>query len=388
MAYLGILSLILISTALAGHFSRRIGIPAVIGQLLVGIVLGPAVLGWVQGDTFVHMFSEIGVIILMFIAGLESNLELLKKYIKPAFSVAITGVILPLCLIFLTGKLFDFHMHEAIFLGVVFSATSVSISVEVLKELGYLESKEGMTILGAAVIDDILAVIILSTFVSLFGSAATSSEPKMSFLITLLLQVLYFVGIYFVVKWIAPYLMSLSEKIFVPSAVILMSLVIGLGMAYIAELVGLSGVVGAFFAGIAIGQTPYKTSVDHSIEPIGYAVFIPVFFVSIGLNMTFDGLGKDLLFIISLTVVAVLTKWLGCGMGAKVAGMDYNSGDIIGAGMVSRGEMALIIAQLGYESKLLSADYYSSIILVIILTTLIAPFMLKAAVKRKKKAAK
>ena len=169
MSYLGTLSLVLITTALAGHFSRRVGMPAVIGELLVGIVLGPAVLGLVTNNSFVHTFSEIGVIILMFIAGLESDLELLKKYLKPAFSVAVCGVIVPVGLVFLFGKLFSFSNEQAIFLGVTFAATSVSISVEVLKELHFLDSKEGTTILGAAVIDDILAVLILSVLVSIFS---------------------------------------------------------------------------------------------------------------------------------------------------------------------------------------------------------------------------
>ena len=160
MEFLGTLCLVLITTSLAGHFSRRIGIPAVIGQLLVGILIGPAVLGWVHNNAFMHTFSEIGVIILMFIAGLESDLGMLKKYFKPALAVAFSGVVFPVVLIYFFGKLFHFSFEQAIFLGVTFSATSVSISVEVLKELKRLKSKEGTTILGAAVIDDIISVFI------------------------------------------------------------------------------------------------------------------------------------------------------------------------------------------------------------------------------------
>ena len=198
MSYLGTLSLVLITTALAGHFSRRIGMPAVIGELLVGIVLGPAVLGLVTNNSFVHTFSEIGVIILMFIAGLESDLELLKKYLKPAFSVAVCGVIVPVGLVFLFGKLFSFSNEQAIFLGVTFAATSVSISVEVLKELHFLDSKEGTTILGAAVIDDILAVLILSVLVSIFSDVAAKSggHVQSNIGLSLVLQALYFAGIY------------------------------------------------------------------------------------------------------------------------------------------------------------------------------------------------
>ena len=384
MEFLGTLCLVLITTSLAGHFSRRIGIPAVIGQLLVGILIGPAVLGWVHNNAFMHTFSEIGVIILMFIAGLESDLGMLKKYFKPALAVAFSGVVFPVVLIYFFGKLFHFSFEQAIFLGVTFSATSVSISVEVLKELKRLKSKEGTTILGAAVIDDIISVIILSVLVSMFSNVAKaqgghhSSNLWMSFL----LDALYFVVIFFLFEWIAPKMMRLGEHLKVASSVTLMSIVLCLGMAWLAEQVGLSDVVGAFFAGVAIAQTPYKQEVDSNIEPIGYAVFIPMFFVSIGLNMTFKGFFDDLIFIVSLTILALITKWFGCGLGAKVLGMNYDSMNIIGSGMVSRGEMALIIAQIGYEAHLLSSEYYSGVIFVIILTTLAAPFMLKAAIKR------
>lgn len=384
MEFLGTLSLVLITTAFAGHFSRRIGIPAVIGQLLVGILLGPAVLGWIHQNAFMRFFSEIGVIILMFIAGLESDLGMLKKYLKPATAVAISGVIFPIVLVYFFGKLFHFNNEQAIFLGVTFSATSVSISVEVLKELKKLNTKEGTTILGAAVIDDIISVIILSVLVSMFSNVASaqgghqSSSLGMSFL----LDAAYFVVIYFLFKWIAPKMMKIGEMLSISSSVVLMSLVLCLSMAWLAEQVGLSDVVGSFFAGVAIAQTPYKKEVDSNIEPIGYAVFIPMFFVSIGLNMTFKGFIDDLLFIIPLTLLALLTKWLGCGLGAKMLGMNFDSMNIIGSGMVSRGEMALIIAQIGFQAHLLSSEFYSGVIFVIILTTLAAPFMLKAAIKR------
>ena len=387
MTYLGTLCLVLLTTAFAGSISRRVGMPAVIGQLLVGIILGPAMLGWVTSNNFVHIFSEIGVVILMFMAGLESDLDLLKKYLKPATSVALFGVIAPIILVYLLGRIYNFTNEEAIFLGVTFAATSVSISVEVLKELKKLDTKEGTTILGAAVIDDILAVLILSVLVSIFSDVAQAEggHTQSNLGVGILIQVIYFIGIYLVFRWIAPLLMKISEKLPISSSEILMSLVICLGMAFFADLVGLSAVVGSFFAGVAVAQTPYKQEIDSSIEPIGYAVFIPMFFVSIGLNMTFKGFFDDLVFIIGLTILALLTKWVGCGLGAKLLGMDFSSGNIIGSGMVSRGEMALIIAQVGYEAHLLSSKYYSGVIIVIILTTVIAPFMLKGAINRQRK---
>ncbi|WP_125703928.1 cation:proton antiporter [Lacticaseibacillus daqingensis] len=380
MAYLGTLALILLTTMLLSHFSLQLGIPAVIGQLLAGILLGPALLGWVHPTNMVAEFAEIGVIILMFIAGLESDMTMLKRYFRPGVLVAVIGVIVPVTLIFAFSELWGFSFVAATFLGITFAATSVSISVEVLKELKALDSKGGATILGAAVVDDILTVIILSVAVGVFGTGESVTNAPLW--LTLVEQVAYFGVIYLVVRWLAPYLMHLAERLFPDAAVTIMSLLLCLGMAYLADVFGMSAVIGAFFAGVAVAQTPYRHEVDRAVGAIGYAVFIPVFFVSIGLNMRFDGLWRDLWFIVILTVLALLTKWLGCGAGALMAGMNRQEANIVGAGMVSRGEMALIVAQIGFDAQLLHRDFYSSVILVIILTTLIAPFMIKGALQR------
>lgn len=386
MGYIGTLSLILIVTAVAGHISVRMGLPAVIGQLLSGIVLGPALLGWVSATAFIKDFAELGVIILMFMAGLESDLQLLKKYWKPSLLVAVLGVILPVGVIDWCSQLFHLSNVESLFLGVTFAATSVSISVAVLKELNALDGKEGTTILGAAVVDDVLAVLILSLMVSLFGGeVGTSSSQSTNLGLTLAIQAVFFVSLFVVVKWIVPVLMKIGDALLVPTSVTLMSLVICFGLAYLADFIGLSAVIGAFFAGIAVGQTDYHEVIDRHIQPIGNAVFIPVFFVSIGLNMSFKGFLNDFWFIVVITVAAIATKLLGAGIGAKIAGFSWTSGYEIGAGMVSRGEMALIIAQIGYQGKLLSADRYSAVITAIILTTLIAPLLLRQSIHHQEK---
>jgi len=388
LGYIGTLSLILIVTAVAGHFSVRIGLPAVIGQLLSGIILGPALLGWVHDSTFITDFSELGVIILMFMAGLESNLQLLKKYWRPSLFVAVLGVILPVAVIDWCSQLFHLSSVESLFLGVTFAATSVSISVAVLKELNALDGKEGTTILGAAVVDDVLAVLILSLMVSLFGSEVGGSSQKSTNLgLSLGIQAAFFIGLFAVVKWIVPLLMKVGDALLIPTSVTLMSLVICFGLAYFADFIGLSAVIGAFFAGIAVGQTDYRQVIDAHIQPIGNAVFIPVFFVSIGLNMSFKGFLNDFWFIVVITVAAIVTKLVGAGIGAKLAGFSWLSGYEIGAGMVSRGEMALIIAQIGYQGKLLSADRYSAVITAIILTTLIAPLLLRQSIQHQNKLA-
>lgn len=381
------LTLILLATTVVGHYCTRIGIPAVIGQLLVGVIVGPAMLGWLSLTHSLESFAEIGVIILMFIAGLESDLQLLKRYLKPSVLVALLGVLIPVAGVYLVGMVYQLNTVESLFISVIFAATSVSISVEVLKEMNALNSREGTTILGAAVVDDVLAVIILSVLISTTGTAVGTTAASSNLLLTTLEQLVYFAAIYFVVRWLAPYMVQIGQRLMIPIGSTLMAIILCFGMAYVAELVGLSDVVGAFFAGIAISQTSAKETVDHHIEPVGYALFIPVFFVSIGLNMSFTGLGKQLGFIAVLTVVAVLSKQLGAGAGAKLAGFTGASSLAVGAGMVSRGEMALIIAQIGYQAKLMSASRYSAIVAAIILATLLAPFLLRWTMDRVRKTA-
>ncbi|WP_155287440.1 cation:proton antiporter [Lacticaseibacillus zhaodongensis] len=378
MAFLGSLVLILIATTLAGQLSTRVGIPAVLGQLLVGIVIGPAMLGWVTTTTFVHDTAEIGVIILMFLAGIESDVGLLKRYLKPSVLVAALGILLPVVMTAGVALAFGLSAMESIFIGVLFSATSVSISVAVMKELGVLSGKGGATILGAAVVDDVVAVVLLSIMVSVMG---TQSAHAMPLALSFVLQILYFAGTFVVVRYVAPIMARLGKRLALPVGPTLMAMILCLGMAYVADLVGLSAVVGAFFAGIAIGQTSVRHEVNRSIEPIGYAVFIPVFFVSIGLNMRFSGFVAQLAFIVVMSLVAIISKMLGAGAGAKLAKFSNGEAAFVGAGMVSRGEMALIIAQVGYQAHLIATGTYSALITVIIITTIVAPFLLKVTAK-------
>ncbi len=379
MHFVGILCLILITTTLFSHLARRMGVPAVIGQLLAGVLLGGAGLNWVHPDILVHDFSEIGVILLMFLAGLESDISLLKRYFRPGMLVALLGIVFPMLFGYATGVGFQSSPTEAFFFGIVLAATSVSISVEVLKELNVVNTKEGSTILGASVVDDILVVLVLSLSLSFLGGESSQATPLP---VTLLVELIYFVLIFLLVKWIAPFLLALAEKLFANSAVIIMSLIICLGMAYLADLVGLSSVIGAFFAGIAVSQTKVREEVEHSVEALGYAVFIPVFFVSVGLEVDFSRLNEQLFFILAFTVVAILTKLVGGYVGAKIAKFSNNSAWMVGDGMISRGEMALIILQIGQQNQLISSALYSPLVIVVLLSTLISPLILKYFTKK------
>lgn len=369
------LMIILLATAVVGTLAVRIGIPAVIGQILVGVILGPAMLNWVHHDTVIAFLAEFGVILLMFMAGLESDLKLLRRYLGPSLVVAVNGVVLPLLVFFAVARLMGINQTNSLFWGITFAATSVSITVSVLADMNRLQTKEGATILGAAVVDDILAVLLLSIFTTVFGTE--EMKPSMPLWLSLMLQLLFFAFIFALVRWLAPAVMGLAHRLAVPSSVTVAGVVLCLALAVLAETVGLSDVVGAFFAGVAIGQTKVAHEIERTVAPIGYAVFIPVFFASIGLEMKFNNLGQQLWPLIILTILAVATKLYGGAVGAKLMKYSWHSGMAVGSGMVSRGEMSLIIVQIGFSAKLVSEAQYSLLVIVIVLTTLVAPLLLK-----------
>ncbi|GAB7055524.1 cation:proton antiporter [Paenibacillus sp. YK5] len=366
------LLIILLSTKIAGDLCVKLGQPAVLGKLIVGIVIGPAVLGWVQNSDMLQAFSQIGVLLLMFIAGLETDVQELNRNRNSSVSVAVGGIIFPLIGGYAGGQLMGLGQAESLFLGLLFSATSVSISVQTLKDLGQLKSRESVTILGAAIVDDILVVILLAFLMSFFVGGG---DVSLGLLIGK--KVLFF-ALILVLGWkVVPWIMKRFAPLRVSETVTSAALIICFGFSYLAESLQIAGIIGAFAAGIAIAQTNFKKEVEHKLEPIAYAVFVPVFFVSIGVSVTFNGIMEQLPLIAGLTIMAVLTKIIGCGLGARVTGFSWNSSIRIGAGMISRGEVALIIAAIGLEMNLLPQDFFTSVVIVVILTTLITPPLLK-----------
>ncbi|MEK4112992.1 monovalent cation:proton antiporter-2 (CPA2) family protein [Paenibacillus sp. DS2363] len=382
MEFVWYLALIIVSTKIAGHVSVRLGQPSVLGKLVIGIILGPAILGWIDNNEFIHYVSEIGVLLLMFIAGLETDLDQLKKNWRSAVAVAVGGIILPFIGGFGVADLFGLSTNYALFMGVLFSATSVSISVQVLKDMDRLSSKEGTTILGAAVVDDILVVILLAFMMSFLG---TDQDVSLGLLVGK--KVLFFIGVFVAGVFIVPRVMKWLSTLKVTEPIISIALFICFGFAYFADLMGMAGIIGSFAAGIAISQTNFKNVVEKKVEPIAYSIFVPVFFVSIGLNVSFEGVGQQIGFLVVLTIAAVLTKLLGGALGAKITGFSNVSSFAIGAGMVSRGEVALIIASTGIQAGLLLPEYFTSVVIMVILTTLIAPPMLKVLFKPRKETA-
>lgn len=233
-------------------------------------------------------------------------------------------------------------------------------------------SKEGTTILGAAVVDDVVVVVLLAVMMSLLGTTDHVSIPLL-----IGKKVLYFIIIIAASIWVIPHFMKLFARFKITEAAMSAALITCFAFSYFAEKMGVAGIIGAFAAGIAISQTSFKHDVESKVEPIAYTLFVPVFFVSIGLNITFDGVGSQIVFIILLSLVAIVTKLLGGGLGARMTGFNNHSSLAIGAGMISRGEVALIIAATGLESGLLLPQYFTSVVMVVIVTTLVTPPMLK-----------
>ena len=385
-SFLLFLAIIMISTKILGLFTRKIHMPAVVGALVAGVILGPSCLNLITltGDTgvFLEQMAELGVILLMFNAGLETDLSELKKNGVASFVTALIGVIVPLIGGFL-GYAFFFHTDfsdydevlKAVFVGVVLTATSVSITVETLREMGKLKGKVGTTILGAAVIDDIIGIIVLTIVTSLKD---TSVSP-----ITVVLKiVLYFV-------FIAVLIFLLTKlKVFVEeqdekrrTAIICVALCFIL--SYISEeYFGIADITGAYFAGLMLCTMKVGPYVARRCEIPSYLIFSPVFFASVGLKVTLGGMDASIwIFAIILLVIAILSKVVGCGLGAKICGCTGKEAFQVGIGMISRGEVALIVAQKGYASGMLDDVLFAPIVLVVIVTTLITPILLKLVMK-------
>lgn len=385
--FLLFLAIILISTKVCGLFTRKINMPQVVGALVAGVILGPSVLNLIQMESdgnFLAYMAEIGVILLMFCAGLETDLTELKENGVASFVVAVCGVLLPLLGGFVSYALY-FHVDvsdfrecmKAVFVGVVLTATSVSITVETLRELGHLKGKVGATILGAAIIDDILGIIVLTVVTSLED---TSVNPA---------TVLGKIALYFVVIGVLWFILSkakgwIEKKDHLRRTAIL-SLAFCFLMAYASEqFFGIADITGAYFAGLMLCSMKIESYVERRVSIPSYLIFSPVFFASIGMKTNLDGLnGSLILFSLILLAIAILTKVLGCGLGAKLCKYTTKESLQIGVGMISRGEVALIVAQKGYQAGMLNDDLFAPIVLVVIVTTLITPILLGVVFKDK-----
>ncbi len=379
--FLLVLAIILLSTKVLGLASGKVKMPQVVGALVAGLVLGPSVLNLVIEDSFITVIAEIGVIMLMFSAGLETDLQELKQTGLASLVIACAGVIVPLVggtalyLIFFDSANDPLYFLKALFVGVILTATSVSITVETLRELGKLKGKVGTAILGAAVIDDILGIVVL-TIVSSF------TNPDVQISTVLIKIVLFFVFIAIVGFVVYKYFKHLSKSFAAKMhrRVAIYALAFCFLLSYCAEhFFGVADITGSYFAGLLLcNLSNIRDYVARKIDICSYMLFAPVFFASVGIKTNLAGLTPMLLlFALLLLVIAILSKILGCGLGAKLCKFTNHESLCVGVGMVSRGEVALIVAQKGAAVGLVSDTLFAPVILVVIVTTLITPILLK-----------
>ena len=384
------LALILLSTKVLGLITRKFQMPQVVGALLAGLILGPAMLNILSETDFIIQLSELGVIVLMFNAGLESDLEELKKTGKASFIIASLGVIIPLIGGFAIAHFYAISelsegtsgtvFLQNIFIGIILTATSVSITVETLKEMGKLNTSAGTAILGAAIIDDILGIIALTVISSL-----TDTSVKVGF-------VLMKIAGFFIFAIIVGFI---SYKIFKAWSnyenrdrrrFIIASFVFCLLLSYISEEVfDVADITGAFIAGLVLSNIDRKEFISNRLNIVSYALLSPVFFASIGLKIVLPAMDFNIvMFAVLLTIIAILTKIVGAGIGARLCKFSPRESYQIGVGMVSRGEVALIVASKGAALGLISTSMLGPVVIVVVVTTIIAPILLKLAFREKK----
>jgi Kef-type K+ transport system membrane component KefB len=388
---LAILSLVIAAAKLAGAASSRLGQPAVFGEILAGLLLGPTafnVLGWTAFTSpttappqsllpILQDLADIGVILLMFVAGLETDVVQLKRVGRVAFWSAAGGVALPMAGGIAISAAFGLPVFwEGIFVGTILTATSVSISAQTLMELGVLRSKEGSTILGAAIIDDVMGILVLSVVVAFAHTEARGSLLQMGVIaarIAIFFAAAWFVGRYFerIAAW--------GDSLGVSQGLLATVVVVTFLYAWAAELLGgIAAITGAYLAGVFFTGTRFKERIDRGIHPLTYSVLVPAFFITIGLRANARALGAHPAFVIALVLVAVAGKIVGCGSVARICGFSPREAVRVGVGMISRGEVGLIVAGYGLTRGLIGQEVFSTSVIIVIVTTMLTPPLLRA----------
>lgn len=380
------LAIILASTKVLGILTKNIKMPQVVGALAAGLLLGPAVFGVIDDTQFIKQLAEVGVVVLMFSAGIETNLSDLKKCGKASLIIAIAGVVVPLIGGFGIAAFFNNNgsitqmdtttILQNVFIGIVLTATSVSITVETLRELGKLNTRAGTAILGAALIDDVIGIIILTIITSTRDSSTSVGIVLLKILAFFVFAVIVGIPFYQVFDRY-----SRNQKARRRFSVI--SLSFCLFMAFIAEhFFGVADITGAFIAGIVLSNTVHSHFISRRVEITSYMFLAPIFFASVGLAVNLKELNPSIiLFAVLLTVVAILTKVVGCGIGALICKYPKVESLRVGVGMISRGEVALIVANKGAAVGLMKDEFFAPLILMVIVTTIVTPILLKIVFK-------
>lgn len=373
------LAIILFFAKFCGVLARKCKAPQVVGQIIAGLILGPCVLGLSSQTDFITQLAEVGVIILMFEVGLETDLKELLKTGPIALLIACAGVFVPLVMGTLLYMGFygmapwgSENFYKAVFIGTIMTATSVSITVASLQELGKIKSKVGTTIVSAAIIDDVIGILVL-TFV--IGFKNPESKPG-----TVLIQTIAFFAVAIVGGYIVYKVFSTLDKRYPHTRRIpIVSLAFCFALSYIAEkYFGIADITGAYIAGVVLCSLSDNEYIERKSDVISYMFFGPIFFASIGLKTSFTAMnGKLFAFCICFVIVALGAKIIGCGLVGKVCKFSFSDSLKIGVGMMTRGEVALIVSQKGLAAGLLTADYFAAVILLILVSSIATPIVLK-----------
>ncbi|WP_244971283.1 cation:proton antiporter [Vallitalea guaymasensis] len=385
------LAILLVAAAVGGWLASKVSMPPVLGQILVGIIIGPTVFDLVDGeDILIRDISQIGVVFLMFLAGLETDLKELKASGKGASIIAMGGVLLPLGLgtlvplLFFKGFLPDGDAHHqlmfALYIGTILTATSVSISVSVLRDMKQLASKQGISILGAAIIDDVVGIILLAVVSGMVNPSADTNVTQ------LMIKIISF----FVIAVIGGIIISKGITKFAQGSVwrdriVTFAIILCFVFAYLAEMFSVAAITGAYFAGVALATTPYRHRVVSKIQSFAYALFTPIFFVSIGLSAVIKSdIVNYIGYALVIVVIAIFGKIVGCGLGARLSGFKGRQSLQIGVGMIARAEVALIVANQGLRSNIITNKTFTSIVLLVVISTIVTPPLLKMLFKSEK----
>ncbi|MCL5998294.1 MAG: cation:proton antiporter [Chloroflexi bacterium] len=377
-----VLAILIVVAKAAGLISTRLKQPAVLGELLAGLLLGPTLINLFhlpfitapETEEIVFELAELGVILLMFMAGLEVDIEEMLHTGRIALIAGVLGVIAPLLLGAVVSLAFNQSALGSIFIGLILTATSVSISAQTLLELGVLKRREGLALLGAAVVDDVLVILVLSVFLAVTNPDGSNSLVTIIGSMVLFLAIIIPVGL-----WLLPRLTYRIERLPISEGVMAWAIAVTLLFAWASEAFGqVAAITGAFMAGVFFGRTRLRHEISHGMHTVAYAFFVPLFLVSIGLKV--DARTLDLtaaIFMVAITLTAIVSKVAGSGLGARLAGMQWSQALRVGVGMISRGEVGLIVASIGLQQGLISESVFASIVIMVLLTTLVTPLLLR-----------
>jgi Kef-type K+ transport system membrane component KefB len=382
-----ILSLVLIITLakVGGYISYKLGQPAVVGEVLAGVILGPSVLHFLSwsafsdphlGETITH-FAELGVLLLLFIAGLDLHLSDLVKSGKTAVMAGSLGFFLTIAMGYGLAQLFSFDGPIALFIGLILAPTSIGISAQTLMELKVLRTKVGTTMLGAAVVDDTLGVLGVSLYIALFLGGATDGA---STILVILIKMILFMVIASAIGFLyLPKMAQYVDKLPIGQGLIAFAFVVALFYAWSAEALGnMAAIIGAFMAGLFLARSPLKDKIGKGLSSISYGVFVPIFFINVGLSANVRNItGSDLLLLVGMILTVLISKLIGAGISGRFGGLDKRESLQLGFGMIPRGEVVLIIAAVGIAEGLISSNVFSTIVVLVIVTTVITPPILR-----------